>query len=1206
MGDRQDSRQAGLQHGWPPFPPFPPYPPFPAFPPYPPFPPEPCTPPPQSPDSADEGYGHTDQWPAATGADDHPYQSPSTGIGFDSSTTGADGDSDEGSSLVLPPRVSVRRPDDLLVFDVIFAGFTLHVGPLRLERASRDAYVIVEFPPQSFGEQAYLEVAPEVKMAGSPPDGLEVSGDKSYPRKNVDGGSESPPAELPAARIRMSGPSRVAVTMPTGTDVIPFSLPGVLTALREWPMRLDFNAVADSPGTSIGGIDFGQIVEKAGGFLTSSAATAATSPIAHQGAGTILDSETAIVESQRPIIDEQFRPLMLGPHEPSPTVTALELPYRLVLSPLEPAHWQHRDGVRFHRNRTELWHTRLSASEKPDVGPDTASRVRAIWSPDYRPYDDLGELIALISEKPEPDSGPAPNPDLLRMSLDPLDRSMLVTLMAGFDAQKASGSGSYKPMSSEAKRLHLSALGCLLDAEGTWVKRPQGVDLQQWRHISTLGRDHYVRVMYAGYLCPFGHAASLVKVTERKFEPIAPGSANRIAVLRQRFFIVVREPVRELTGSSHEHHGNNFPFRRVEILTRVTPNLSEPGAGNGGVGTTPPHDLAPRMLFWPMVPGPAGRQTDVPFQIAATDLAGSTTTFSIPLMFVSELADKDTSLSERLRQAYNTSVADPRRRGSTGAAVVAYAPFDEENVSDGDPRLPTRSITFAAGKTTARPRFYPEVDRAEVGIKPIQKLLSMPGFVVEVTYPDFFKAHAFDPAKNVAQIYLVLTKAQQLSFGGAPDKAKSDSLGALASPQMNLLALSSTIGPVGGKAATDVAGVIANLATVGQGTFNPLEYFNDAKILGGISLGDILSIKPSLTGSHVPKMVASEFPDRVESRFYWSTDVDGTNSKVLIPRADPGKPPTRLTMDSIQRAPRNFAQAPTYATTAALNNFKINLFGFVILWFEQLTFVSKSGQKPDVTVELRNGGEAVTFGGPLEFVNSLRQYIPSNGFSDPPSLSVTPSGISASYSLTLPAIGVGIFALSNASLGAAFNLPFDSRPASVKFNFSERQQPFNLTVSLLGGGGFFAIGVSSEGVNEIEAALEFGAAIVINLGVASGSVEVKAGIYFHWLQPLPDKGSVELAGYVRIHGELTVLGIISVSLTFNLQLGYLKEDGKSIVYGEATLTVEIEILMFSASVSVSCRREFAGGEADPKFIDLVPTAQIWTDYCDAFASDVDF
>jgi hypothetical protein len=303
------------------------------------------------------------------------------------------------------------------------------------------------------------------------------------------------------------------------------------------------------------------------------------------------------------------------------------------------------------------------------------------------------------------------------------------------------------------------------------------------------------------------------------------------------------------------------------------------------------------------------------------------------------------------------------------------------------------------------------------------------------------------------------------------------------------------------------------------------------------------------------------------------------------------------------RTPLDPAQAPSFEAVAGLNNFKVNLFGFIILWFEQLTFNAKSGQKPDVAVDLRQGDEAVSFGGPLEFVNELRKFIPANGFSDPPSLAVTPSGISASFSLNLPGIGVGVFSLTNASLGAGFNLPFDSRPASVKFNFSERDHPFSLTVSLLGGGGFFAIGVSTQGVNVIEAALEFGAAIAIDLGVASGGVEVKAGIYFHWLEPVPNKGSIDLAGYVRIHGELSVLAIISVSLTFNLQLGYHKDPGKAVVYGEATLTVEIDILMFSADVSVSCRREFAGGAADPRFIDLIPTQQIWDAYCGAFAEE---
>jgi hypothetical protein len=44
--------------------------------------------------------------------------------------------------------------------------------------------------------------------------------------------------------------------------------------------------------------------------------------------------------------------------------------------------------------------------------------------------------------------------------------------------------------------------------------------------------------------------------------------------------------------------------------------------------------------------------------------------------------------------------------------------------------------------------------------------------------------------------------------------------------------------------------------------------------------------------------------------------------------------------------------------------------------------------------------------------------------------------------------------------------------------------------------------------------------------------------------------------------------------------------------------------MFSAEVSVKCRKEFGGGDADPRFIDLIPTQQVWDGYCDAFAEEV--
>lgn len=1090
----------------------------------------------------------------------------------------------------------MRRPDDLLLFDARFGGFHLKTGPARLERADADAYIVFEFPPQSFGEEAFLQTDKKWSFKPAAPGEEEVSTDPHYPKKNEPGDGRSAPGALPAARIRMAGPSRVVVTMPAGISTIGYDVASLLAALRDWPMRLDSNAVSDRF------LDLAGLVETlpatgVESLLLSAELTPALAEVrvpAAPAASPFI--ETTVVSG---IAELQLRQ---GPREPAATVTALELPYRIVTSPLSPARWRHAIAPVTHRAHTELWHTRLTDNATA-TGADAATRIRALWSPDYRPKARQDELIAILNAPPPLTVPPKPNPDLIRMSLDPMDRSMLVTVMAGFD-ETMPGGAAYHPVSSEAKRLHLSALGALLDAEGNWPRTPEHIDLTQWRHVATLGRDQYVRVMYAGYLWPFGHAASLIKVTERKFEFFGERGTRRVALLRQRFFIAVREPVRAYTGAHHQFAGRNFPFTRIELLTRVTPDLAEPGAGRSGLtpapGVTTLYDgLIPRMLFWPMVPAGANL-ADVPFEIAATDLEGRATTFAMPLLFVGKLA---AAKWQDVSKSYNAADSPPRRRTSLGGAIVTYAPTDPAD--KGDPKLPTQSITLRAGEATGGvPRVYPEIDAASVGVKSIQKLLGLPNYFADVTYPEFYKTDGFSATKNAGQVFLKLRASLPLAFGGNAGQAKSDTLGALATPKMSLLGLSKIQGPVSGNDAADPAAVETNLGTVKSGSFDPASFFKDATLLGGIKLGEILPTRNNLAGPDVPKMVARDFPDRVESRFEFAGDVTSVDAaKLLVHRADENKPPTRLTMTGVMVTPFDPAVPPSQEATATLTNFKVNLFGFVILWFEQISFVTKNGAKPDVTVQMRASDEAVRFGGPLEFVNELRKYIPGNGFSDPPGLAVTPSGLSASYSLNLPSIGVGVFALTNASLGAAFSLPFDSRPVSVKFNFSTREHPFSITVALLGGGGFFAIGVSAQGVNEIEAALEFGAAIVIDLGVASGGVEIKAGVYFHWLEVAPNPGSVELAGYVRIHGEMTVLAIVSVSLTFHLQLGYLKENKRAITYGEATLTLEVEILMFSVEVSVKCRREFSGAEADPRFIELVPTPALWAEYCGAFADE---
>ena len=62
---------------------------------------------------------------------------------------------------------------------------------------------------------------------------------------------------------------------------------------------------------------------------------------------------------------------------------------------------------------------------------------------------------------------------------------------------------------------------------------------------------------------------------------------------------------------------------------------------------------------------------------------------------------------------------------------------------------------------------------------------------------------------------------------------------------------------------------------------------------------------------------------------------------------------------------------------------------------------------------LHDANGPIQFQGDLSFLNTLQQFIPSDGFQDPPSLDVTADGITAGYTLPIPSIGVGVFSVEN-------------------------------------------------------------------------------------------------------------------------------------------------------------------------------------------------
>ena len=156
--------------------------------------------------------------------------------------------------------------------------------------------------------------------------------------------------------------------------------------------------------------------------------------------------------------------------------------------------------------------------------------------------------------------------------------------------------------------------------------------------------------------------------------------------------------------------------------------------------------------------------------------------------------------------------------------------------------------------------------------------------------------------------------------------------------------------------------------------------------------------------------------------------------------------------DALGRPTRR-SRSPARSTTSSSTSRSL------ILEFERVQLQAVAGRKMDVDVRF----DEFAFAGPLSFVETLRELIPFDGFSDPPDVQVTPEGITAGFTMGLPNLSVGVFSLENLSLGAGFDVPFVGKPMSTWFRFCERENPSRLTVSLFGGGFYLGVTVDADG-----------------------------------------------------------------------------------------------------------------------------------------------
>ena len=998
--------------------------------------------------------------------------------------------------------VSLVRREDLLSLDFFFFNLALEAGggiPPQLVRKdpSQPSYLVAQFDaPQNISEQAYLE------DYGPDAAGQTISGETP--------GSSNFPIIAPA---RAAGPSRLAFRFPAGTNALPYSLDNLLN----W-------------------VNFEQSV-----------VPVAQMPDAYQQG-----------EPEPP-------PISPPPsiREPLATETAIEAPWRLFLSPNYSGAWAHSTAPVTLGNRTELWHTRL-AVRIPEASQFVADetierRIRAVWSPDYSPGAIPGHPVTFPPQV-DPESAP------FRMSLDPNDRDQIVRLSSDFTLTLTVPGVAqlpYTPISVRADKLFLTTLGAWLELFGDWPEPlpigPNAIfSVEQWQHRASMARDNYVRVVYAGFLLPFGNAASLVKITERKLQSIANGPTT--GYLRQKFYVIVRQPTVSY-DSLADAQQRSLPYRKVTITTLVTPDVVPAVDGSG------------RYSFFPTT-GP----NSFLFHIIGTDWEGQTSEFSAPLYFVERGGDFANAITK-----YNSSGTGTR---DLAGQKIAFAPPNNA----GDTTLPTSTLTFSAQPPTPSPisnaPFYPQMDGADVIVPAIQQLTGGSG-TLSIQYFPGYVTNGMGPGEVFAQN---AGPPLPVGFNGKQS-------GGVATPNLMVSGLSRKFGTVSG----------ANPNNVANGTFDPHDIFSDlgAKLFGVISIADLID---AVTGAAktAPILTTEQLPTQITTKLEFTPAVkqDYHDPTGFLHLTFNGDLTTALVLKATIVVSLSGGSSQV-SIHGELNNFTLSLAKVIGITINQIAFDAPALQKLTITASMPAGGTAIQFLGDLSFLNALQKFIPSNGFQDPPSLDVTPGGITAGYTLPIPSIGVGVFSLENIGLNAALTLPFFTpNPLRFRFSFSERENPFLITVSLLGGGGFFGITVGPDGVEILEASIEVGANVSIDVVVASGNVHIMAGVYLKY--DMLAKGS-HLTGYLRAGGSLEVIGLISVSVEFYLGFTYYFGPPCNIA-GEATVTIEVHVAFFSESVSATLRRQFADPQVS--FADLIPalpgdppgTSSIWNYYCDSFAA----
>jgi hypothetical protein len=948
---------------------------------------------------------------------------------------------------------------------------------------------------------------------------------------------EWPSSAQPSKPVFTARRNFVRVALPPGAKV-PFTTVGLLTALRDFPIVTEPFAgeleVADAP---------------------SAQATLVPAAALLRGGGHVDDAlmrGRAEVPDEVPVrVAEGAQPAdPPGATPPAAAVeTAIAFPSRLIIPlPAGAARFTHAVEPERHDELTEIWHTRLARLASDGGRVEGPIKLRASG----------GIFVGHGNGQYAEDTSEA---NLL--GLTPGEMLAIINQNLRHDPQD--------PGSTWLTMTHLQLsplLGASTQVSGSWKKLPGDTTepaVRSFKNRIVNGRDVIYRKAVTGRLYPLGHAAVQDTTVERRFMTGLSGSDTRLIAQVQ---VTVQQHQRS-------YDSRTWPFKKIELLLDKTPK-----------GTTSPVPNYSGDTKYLVVNG-----SPFLYPCLGIDKAGHAVEFRMPLVFVPDTHTDFVGLAN----AYNVTDLAKNELGHLTVAEPAPA--------SGDPRVPGATevvADMAVLSVSGSSQFQPSVTEYR-GVLPALSHLTGGAENLTIRYADKFKTFGFAAGnqQNPGEVVLTIGTALPVHLNDATSAG-----GLLGAVSADVTGMSRRLGAVAGP-----------IDTIGNGTFDPNAYLGahlpDLKLFGVFHLNELLAGQTHNLAD-APKISAATIDGLRTQTFTWSVPlfqqqpelgsdlarlrrIDGTESRLFVESV--------LAIGADDQA----HQRTTCTVTNVLLAVRLGDLDIVRVPLPSITFVSVDGNKPAVDVELGQ----VAFGGVLAFVNRLADLIDPRGFKRPqplpggratdagtggPSLDVTPSGVRAGFALAIPSVAIGAFCLENIAFGASLELPFQNGAPAMEFNFATFDNQFRCTVALLAGGGFAGIRLSTVGgLERLEAALEFGAQLALNLYVAKGKVAAMGGVYFKL-----EGGEAALTGYLTIKGELSVLSLVTCGVMQTLSLEY--REGK--LTGRAELVFYVSTFFFSKTIRKDFERTFVGSNGDPTFAELMAPPGVaprpWDIYCTAF------